>query len=440
MGGNYAIHQVIFSRQPLSMALSAWRADAEPLPSPPWLRWGRGPDNALYWDAGREDGQCVRVDGNGWTIVPEPAAWFRRSTALTETPLPTPGGSIDDLWQFANIAPADRTATIAWMLASMMPEREFAAGVLYLNGSSGAGKSTAATFICEAAGTHPGRHHITKNEQPKDISAVAYGNWTLLLDNLSYLSSEQSDFLCSLVTGLDAEYRTLFADSDTTLMSMRRPVVITSINLPVLAPDLANRMVPVSLHPFDVANPRRAETQLAKDFRTAQPAIFGAALTLLSQVMARNNVTLTDSDPRLGDMAILAHALDAILGTTGTAQQIADAQDELAAVAIGDEDVWFHELRHFVATSCHMSTEDSWSGTSGDLAHQMDPDGQQARQHGKEWPSAKAIKGRLDRNLPALTKEGWIVQTDSKGHKGTTWLLTPPPKADKDGTEPVEVF
>jgi hypothetical protein len=85
---------------------------------------------------------------------------------------------------------------------------------------------------------------------PKDeenlIAAVAAG-WVTALDNLSHMTPDLSDAMCCIVTGAESVKRALFADRDVVRARYRRPLLLTGIDVGVIRPDLAERLLPLRL-------------------------------------------------------------------------------------------------------------------------------------------------------------------------------------------------
>ena len=405
-------------------ALGALAGEATRLSRRPWLRWGRGDDEALWWDAGRADGRCVRVDAGGWTVEDKPACWFVRTPSVKELPLPEPG-TLDELWAYVTVEPADRPLVVAWMLASTQPERARAAGVLYLSGPEGAGKSSAADKITEAAGSSVNRKKFDPRKDDRDLLVAAASSWILSMDNLSSLTAEQQDLLCVLVTGFEETYRRLFTTVDTMTLDLRRPVTATSIEIPVLRPDLISRMVPVELAPLGRVLP---EDELSEAWAEAQPRVFGSLLTLLSRVMAAGRPRV-ENLPRLAVLGRMAAVADSIRGTE-TLGQLALRQSNLLGDSVSD-DPFFDRLRSVVTGR--------WQGSASQLDRHLDPDGDLARRWGKQWPTGKGITARLKRHRNALERQGWILAAEHNGNKGQIWTLVSPagptdyPSGDNNG-------
>jgi hypothetical protein len=399
-------------------ATRALAGQAMPLAAEPFLRWGRGPDGALRWDSGDEAGTSVRLNADGWSIEDSPGAFFRRPTRPRPVQLPVHGGSIDELWNFVRIDPAHRPLVVAWMLSAMVPDESAATPVLYLSGPQGAAKSTTATIIAQASGDQPPRQAPKDPSRIKDFLVALAGGWIAILDNLSFLSNEQSDTLCTVVTGVTESNRKLHTDSDVVELSIRRPLIATAIDIGIIRPDLAERMIPIRLPDPPSGMTRRSETTIMADFEQARPRIFGALLDLAVQVLGAPTPDVPL--PRLADFGIIAAKVDAITGSNSL-----DTLDTLlasiTASAVLDDPFW---------QTMYAVVGREWTGTASQLLEACDPLGNLAREHGREWPNgAKSVTHRLERTAPSLRSVGWTVKridADASQKRSVRWHLIPP--------------
>jgi hypothetical protein len=331
-------------------------------------------------------------------------------------PTPVRGGDLDDIWNFVPVKAADRSLVVAWMLTAMHPDRETAAGILYLTGPEGSGKSTAADKITEAIGSPIARKKLDmRRGDDRDLIVGASAGWVLGLDNLSTLTAEQQDLLCTLATGHEETYRVLHTTTDTVTLSIRRPITMTSMDVPVLRPDLISRMVPVSVQGLDAPLP---EDEIAKAWRASQPAIFGAVLDLLAAVMAAPQpISSPAVMPRLAALGRIALAADRERGTE-TLLRLAAVASELLGDTVTD-DPFFDALAQTIRAK--------WRGSAARLLEVLDPDSELARRHGGNWPTAKGVSARLKRSQRALEGAGWVLSADHlPNNRGQVWTLTPP--------------
>jgi len=409
------------SRGAIVDGLTAFAGSARRIDRTPYVRWGRSAaDGALWWDSGGRG--FVRVAEDGWSIEPEPGAYFLRPNGMPVLDLPEHGGSLDRLWDFARVGEQDRDLVLAWMLQQADPDYEAATPLLYLTGQHGAAKSTTATVIAMACGDD------IERDVPKDLGAKPHdflvslaGTHITLLDNLSHLSPQASDVLCVAVTGGTSRQRKLFTDTDLVYLRLRKPMIATSIDLGIVREDLAERMIPIRLPAAPSGAARRNEKRLMAEFRTFLPGVFGALLDLLVEVLASDEPRVPL--PRLAAFGETAARLDAVRDGARSLARLDCLLATLAQRSVGEDVFW--------SAVYDALGQDSWTGTCAELLAVADPDGDLARRHRKGgWPqSARALSQRMERIAPTLRAVGWQVRRNEAAgtNRALTWTVCPRP-------------
>ncbi|MEU0136801.1 ATP-binding protein [Streptomyces sp. NPDC006296] len=372
---------------------------------PTHIRVAPGFDGATWLDLGRDDGQSVRIHPNGWEIkVPDPREVCWRRTQLTgELPMPardTEGKGIDQLLRLTNFATADtESLALAWLIGCLGPSVPVPAP--FLTGPQGAGKSTAGRMLVRIIEGMTGDLRRAPKDEENLITAVAAG-WVTALDNLSHLAPDLSDLMCCIVTGAESIKRALFSDGDVVRSRYRRPLLLTGIDVGVIRPDLAERLLPLRLERPSV---RRTEAELWREFEAALPAILGSLLDLTVKVRA----TEADipSDLRMADFAHLCAQIDAATGF-GTLPAYRSSLDELNDDVIEGDLLAQTVLKH--AATLDPGTETRM--TSSEWLHLLGGlySGDDCRPLPKGWPTTgKVLSDRLKRLQPTLAARGVLV-------------------------------
>src|SRR5690606_38366920 len=132
---------------------------------------------------------------------------------------------------------------LGWALA--LPFAASARPGLLLIGPPGSGKSTRLRLLASlfapmdvgGLGANLGRNHDDDLVRAKHRAVP-------LWDNISSMSGETSDLLCSLVTGGGRERRQLYTDGELTALTIRRPIGLTAVGRPAgLRADALGRMI-----------------------------------------------------------------------------------------------------------------------------------------------------------------------------------------------------
>jgi hypothetical protein len=270
-----------------------------------FLRVGKH-ENCIYIDLGTEDWSVVRVSPSGWEIIPYincPIRFYRPDCQLP-LPIPTRGGSLDDLWQLLNVQETDRPLVLGWLLSCLTPDGS--KPILTLSGAKGAGKSSAATLLKKL--TDPTKVSLLGTVEDSQTTAVAALNrWVLCYDNLTHLSLEQQNLLCRVSTGEGYARRTLYTDLEETCLEFRRPQILTGIDLVPTRPDLLDRCLIVRLERISEED-RLTEEELETLTLSLLPGIYGALLDLLATALRNLPTTQPATLPRMATFAQLCIA------------------------------------------------------------------------------------------------------------------------------------
>jgi hypothetical protein len=242
---------------------------------------------------------------------------------------------------------------------------------------------------------------------PKDeenlIAAVAAG-WVTALDNLSHMTPDLSDAMCCIVTGAENVKRALWTDGDVFRVGYRRPLLLTGIDVGVIRPDLAERLLPLRLERPRV---RRTEADLWADYAEALPAVLGSLLDLTVKVRAVEAETPTDL--RMADFAHLCAQLDAATGL-GALNAYRASLDDLNDDVIEGDLLAQTVLKHadtIEPGGAQRMTSTQWLHCLSRLYSDED-----CRPLPKGWPTTgKVLSDRLKRLQPTLAARGLLIDT-----------------------------
>ncbi|WP_405751012.1 ATP-binding protein [Streptomyces sp. NBC_00012] len=372
---------------------------------PTHIRVAPGFDGATWLDLGRDDGQSVRIHPNGWDVrVPDPREVCWRRTQLTgELPMPvrdTDSKGIDLLLRLTNFATAEtESLALAWLVGCLGPSVPVPAP--FLTGPQGAGKSTAGRMLVRIIEGMTGDLRRAPRDEENLITAVAAG-WVTALDNLSHLAPDLSDLMCCIVTGAESIKRALFSDGDVVRSRYRRPLLLTGIDVGVIRPDLAERLLPLRLERPTV---RRTEAELWAEFEEALPVILGSLLDLTVKVRAAEAETPTDL--RMADFAHLCAQLDAAMSfqtLNAYRTSLDDLNDDVIEGDLMAQTVLKHAATLDPGAEQRMTSSEWLYSLSGLYS------GDDCRPLPKGWPTTgKVLSDRLKRLQPTLAARGVLI-------------------------------
>ena len=125
-----------------------------------------------------------------------------------------------------NIPAEERHLVSAWMLECYRPDTPYP--VLELIGEQGSAKSTTQSTL--RAFIDPNK--VMLRGRPKsvdDIYVAAGSNHMVSLENLSGISADLSDALCTISTGGGAASRQLYTNAEEAIIEAHNPVVLNGI-------------------------------------------------------------------------------------------------------------------------------------------------------------------------------------------------------------------
>lgn len=390
---------------------------------PVHIRVAPGRDGASWLDLGRDDGLSVRIHPTGWDLaVPDPREVCWRRTQLTgELPVPardTDGKGLDLLLRLTNFAgPQTECLAVAWLLGCLEPSVPVPAP--FLTGPQGAGKSTGGRMLLRVIEGMTADLRRPPRAEEDLITAVAAG-WVTALDNLSYLTPDVSDLMCCIVTGAETIKRALYTDGDVVRARYRRPLLMTGIDVGVIRPDLAERLLPLRLERPSI---RRTEAELWQEFEEALPIILGSLLDLAVQVRAAEADIPTDL--RMADFAHLCARLDAATGL-GALDAYRASLDELNDDVIEGDLLAQTVLKH----AGGLTPGTPVRMTSTEWLHRLTTlyteDG--CRPLPKGWPTTgKVLSDRLKRLQPTLGARDVLITWGRTGRSRYIEMTRRPP-------------
>ena len=270
-----------------------------------------GKDVSGYWiDLCNDHWQAVCVTAVGWRVSEAPNIRFVRTKAMQALPSPQQDGSYEPLWPLLNIPPEDQMLVLAWILECFRCDTPYP--VLELSGEQGSAKSSTQTALRSIIDPN----QVMLRGRPKtveDVYVSAKNNHLLSFENLSNITNDMSDALCTVATGGGTAGRTLYTNDEETILKAQNPVVLNGISAVVLRQDLLDRTISIGL---PTIAQRRTEEDMKEGIEIRLSSIFGGILTLFSQSLGRlPSIEIPAGElPRMADFAKLGEAMSSALG------------------------------------------------------------------------------------------------------------------------------
>ncbi len=363
-------------------------------------------DDGLYVDMADAAWRVAKIASSGWSVMDKPPVLFRRYNHQKALPDPIKGGKLSYIHRHLAIRhDDDRLLVEAWLVASAFPHLPRPA--LTFHGPQGASKSTSARIL--KAITDPSiTDSVDLGKGPTELAQVLDHHAVPCFDNLTSIPAWAADMLCRGVTGGAFSKRELYSDDSDILLTFKRAMVITGINIPTHAPDLLDRLLLIELERIPTDR-RLDEATFWEGFESHAPQLFGALLDSLAGTLKHLPNIKLDRMPRMADFARIACAyaeyagigsdkmLDIIMRhTSRQTQEVLDA-DPLAPA-----------IREFV------QKRKTWTGTAAQLLAALNEATPAPRPDG--WPKqANSLSRKLNVLHATLNEAGITIRRQKEG-------------------------
>ncbi len=371
-------------------------------------------DGKLYLDLADDTWRAIEIDATGWRVIAEPPCRFRRAAGMLALPVPMAGGSLAALRALLNVgSEADFILATAWLLAALRPNGPFP--LLALTGEQGSAKTTFARILRSLVDPNSAAQRSLPRED-RDLFIAATNGHVLSFDNVSGLPAWISDTLCRLATGGGFATRTLYSDSDETILDAMRPILLNGIGDIISRPDLAERAIFLILQAI-TETARRAEAAINAAIEAARPEILGALLDAVSRGLRRLPEVKLERLPRMADFALWATACgDGHLWPEGGFMAAFDANRAKAIEDVIEGDAIASAIRA-VMTNERAEGRAEWTGTAGDLLAILARVAGEAATRSKTWPAdLTRFSSRLTRAATVLRAMGIEIERYRVSH------------------------
>lgn len=380
--------------------------------------------NIIWYDLG--NGQAVKIDTNGWSIIEKPPILFKQFPHQEQQVIPAMDGTVAELCNFVNLKnDQDRLLFQVFAVASFIPN--FPHPLLVLHGPQGAGKSTPMRVLKSLIDPSVLRT-LSMPDSEREFAQLASHHHFFFFDNLSTLPGWLSDSLAKASTGDGFSKRELYSDDDDVIYSFQRTMGINGINLVVEKADLLDRSILLGLERITKQG-RRQEQEFWKKFDEVKPQLLGAIFTAVSKAMVYYPQISLASYPRMADFTRWGCAIARALGYKDTDFITAyfaniDAQSE---AAIDSSPVG-------TAIMGLMEVEDTWHGTPSQLLTALEEAATSLKINirGKGWPKEPSwLIRKIQVVIPNLLEQGIKVERDEKARPKTITIQ----KVGKNGDD-----
>jgi len=292
-----------------------------------FLRYARM-DDAIYWDLGTDRWDCIRITPGGWDVCKEPPVKFRRTKNTGCLPYPDTGGSLELLRPFLNTTDEGWILAKAWLLNCVKASGPYF--ILCVTGEQGSAKSTLFRLLRSLIDPVRRSPLDTLPKNVENLGEHGASEYTLIYDNVSFLSDWLSDALCRAATGGGLKTRALYKQGEVFIYDICRPVGLNGIPDFANRPDLVSRSLVVQQPPISEED-RKPEKELFAEFEKVRAKVIGALCGLAVRGLRHQKDIQFERLPRMADSV---RWVTACLGDTDFAKLVADLEHENAAAQL----------------------------------------------------------------------------------------------------------
>ncbi len=374
------------------------------------------------------NGKAISVDKTGWRIVEDAPIMFRPYSHQVVQDEPIAGGDIKELLTLLNIPgnpekPSDgQILFLAWTVFAFIPN--YPHPILTLYGPKGSAKTTAFAILKHLIDPSQ-METLTFSDGHREFVQQAAHHYFAPFDNLSSMSSENSDLLCRIVTGEAFSKRALYSNDDDIVYSFRHVLGLNGINVIATKADLLDRSLLIG---FEAMPHWTSQKVFWPKFQKAKPRILGAILDVLVAALRIVDDTSEPEEMRMADFGRFGCAITQAMGLESNdflnayRRNIGRQNDEaIAASVLGPVVTKFMELRN------------EWSGTATELLMDLRVQAETLKidTKAKHWPkSPHWLWKRLKEIIPNLEKIGIVFKWHEISDRNITIIKTSQNVAD----------
>ncbi len=374
-------------------------------------------DGVFYYDLNTDKGEIVRITQEGYEVKKQEEPIFIQYNNTGEQVMPEDAEPAELFKLFDIIklkSNADKILLAVYIVTALVPD--IPKPILCVHGEKGAGKSTLLRLLRALIDPAPDPL-LTLRTKERDLALALAQNLCAYFDNVSYLSQQQSDFLCRASTGAALAIRQLYTDDEMQIFRTKCCVGLSGIHLVANAPDLQDRVITIELERINPQE-RAEESGLYQKFEEVRPRLVGAVLNALAKAIAIKPLLNLEHLPRMADWAVWGYAVAEALGVGGDVflQTYSENTGKINEKLLETNPV-------ASAILAFMEEREEFIGKPSELLDALNEiaETEKINTKAKSWPkSANVITRRLREIKSNLEDAGIIVEIgkDSRGVRG----------------------
>jgi DNA polymerase I len=369
--------------------------------------------NDIYLFMGDSAWRVVKITADGWEFLTgNPPVKFIKTKTTHLFSEPDKRGDFSPLQTIFNLNRHNYVMLITWLVYANHPDTPYP--VLAIDGSAGTFKSTLVKLIRMVIDPRS-IDFLNPPKKEKEMYDHGINVHMMAYDNISSLKQSIMDTMSSISTGTADTTHEFYQTRGENIVSLMRPLVITSVNPVIRASDLLDRTVRLHLQESD--RQRQTAKNIDQLLDNAAPKIFGAILNAMSCALKNvDQVPPLPNELRMMDFTQWSVAAEPSLGIEqGEFLKTALQNKRNAMQSIADDDLFILLIHDFMVD--HQQWEGSAAELLGLLRKRVPPE----ISHAPSFPKQpNYIARNLNANQPVLKNFGvkYEPEVARKGKNG----------------------
>ncbi len=273
-------------------------------------------DNSIYYDLRANDWQMVKISQDGVEIVEmnlQTPLFERKQHQRQQIKyvVDHERDSLEELVKMLRIPPQFQQIFKIHVISMFLAD--VPVPIMVTKGEQGSLKTTITKAVKRIV--DPSGEEISSIPPKRDDLVLILNNrFVPNFDNVSFISSTNSDILCRAVTGDGLSKRKLYSDSTEVIYSYKRKIILNGISFGMNRSDLMERCIV-----YETKAPQKSERITEEEFDAKfselLPSLLGQIFTVLSKVLKMHNDVKSQikEKPRMADFAVYGECISRAL-------------------------------------------------------------------------------------------------------------------------------